>query len=464
MTDTIGVKELVEALRANLQVGQKVAQGGTVSLNPLRNIYGSGMFSYCGGNELISSLVTDDVFDTWIGAYPSAIDPEMTKVVGWIGPEGTGADAPDWDRDADCADCKGVEHGKCELSTCFGEVCQSGADLKVTDLGIRSCEQEPMLYIQGPNAGMPITNDAVWQLALASYVAKQNIERVNIIGNKTTNGRQWDGLQVLINAPVIDVRTGLRCQDSEPVLYDMANASPDDNICNVISAMVRRLRWRARFLGGIAAGDMILLMTSLMRDALIDWASCGCGPCTGSQFYSALPMINPLDSRAERARLATGGTFGMGMFEVDGIPVDILTNDWIPQVARAGGGSFCSDIFVLTRKVGALPVLFQQYQDFASTLTGVDVSSLMATGRVTDGGRFLTYAKSQNECFNQTVLAKLRLKLRAPWVQGRITNVCAPFVLPPVNAVPGDAYFFAGAPPLNLSAYNIGLPYTYGSC
>lgn len=463
MSDNISMKELVAALRESFQVGEKVTGGGTAHLHPLANVYGSGMFSYCGGNELISSLVTDDVFDTWIGAYPSAVDPEMTKVMGWIGPEGTGANAPDWDRAADCADCKGVEHGKCELSTCFGEVCQSGADLKITDIGIRSCEAEPMLYIRGPNAGMPITNDAVWQLALASYVAKQNIERTNIIGNKTINARQWDGLQIIINAPVIDVRTGLRCQDSEPVIYDMANAAPTDNICNIISAVVRRLRWRAKFLGGIAAGDMILLMTSLMRDALIDWAGCGCGPCASSSFWN-LVMVDALDARAERARLANGGTFGMGMFEVDGLPVDILTNDWIPQVPRPGGGSFCSDIFVLTRKVGALPVLFQQYQDFASTLNGVDLSSLITSARVTDGGRFLSYAKNVNECFNQTVLAKLRLKLRAPWVQGRLLNVCAPFDIPPINATPGSAYFDAGHPPLNLAQYNIGLPYSYGPC
>jgi hypothetical protein len=455
------VSQLVQALQGmgGVNIGQKIAQGGSATLVPAWNVQGGGMFSVCGGNELISCMVTDDMLSTWLGMEGSIVDPEPTKIIGWVGPTGTGNGSPEWDRTDDCEDCKKVEWSKCEIQSCFGEICKSGGDLRVTQLGLLGCDKEPIYYIRGPMAGTRMTNDAEWQLALAAAVAKQDFERVNIIGNKTVNARQWDGLQVLINTPVIDYRNGLRCTDAEPLIVDWANAAMTDNICNILSAVIRRIRNRARFLGGVQQGDIALVMTSVMRDALIDFAGCGCGPCTGTGVGTV--TINPLDSRQERARLATGGTYGMGMYEVDGIPVDIITNDWIPQTSQAP--YFCSDIFVLVRSVGGLRVLYGQYQDFSRTLSGVDLSNLVFGARVTDGGRFLSYSKSHNECFNQTLLMKPRLKLSAPWLQARILDVCAPFDIPPMVPIPGDAYNPAGAVPTNPAAYPI-LPYSYGAC
>ncbi len=452
------IQQMINALQAAQRVGytEKVSQGGSATISTGQLVYGYGMFSYCGGNELISTLITDDHLSTWMGMEGSAIDPEIAKIIGWIGPDGTSDGSPDWDRDGECEDCPKVEYGKCELITCFGEICHSGADLKLTQVGLRGCDVEPIYRIRGPMAGTRIDNDREWQLALAGQVAKQNFERIMIIGNRTVTSWHFDGLQQLINTPIYDVRTGLRCEDVEPEIYDWGSATMSANICDVISALVRKLRWKGSFLGGIAPQDMVLGMTKLMRDALIDFASCGCGPCTGTTGFG----IDALEARRERARLATGGTFGEGMFEVDGIPVSIVTNDWIPQTSTAP--NFCSDIYILTRRVGGLRVLYGQFQDFAKTLSGVPVENLVFGARVTDGGRFLSYSKSVNECFNESLLFKPRLKLIAPWLQGRITNVCAPFDIPPQTPIPGDDYFWAGATPANLSG---GVAeYFYGPC
>jgi len=56
---------------------------------------------------------------------------------------------------------------------------------------------------------------------------------------------------------------------------------------------------------------------------------------------------------------------------------------------------------------------------------------------------------------------KPRLKLMAPWLQGRITDVCAPFDIPPQVPIPGDQYWFAGsgtnvASPIATYFYNCG--------
>ncbi len=392
------IQQIIQALQTAQRTGytEKISAGGT-AVPTGRLVYGAGMFSYCGGNELISTLITDDHLSTWLGMEGSVIDPEISKTIGWIGPDGTADGSPDWDRDGECEDCPAVEFGKCELITCFGEICHSGADLKITQVGLRGCDVEPIYRIRGPMAGTRIDNDREWQLALAGQVAKQNFERIMIIGNRTVTNWHFDGLQQVINSPIYDVRTGLRCQDVEPEIYAWGSATITSNICDVISALVRKLRWKGSFLGGIAQPDLVLVMTRLMRDALIDFASCGCGPCTGDSGFH----IDALEARRERARLATGGTFGEGMFEVDGIPVSIVTNDWIPQTSTAP--NFCSDIYILTRRVGGLRVFYGQYQDFARTLSGVPVENLVFGSRVTDGGRFLSYSKSRNECFNETV-------------------------------------------------------------
>jgi len=452
-------KAFLSAMQGLLE-GQKVdPAAGTTLLQPQTWVYGHGMFSYCGGNELVSAMIGDEMLSTWLGTTGSIIEPKPTKIIGWYGPTGTGADDPDWDRAEACADSPKVEWGKCEQIFCFGQVSFEGADLTLLELGLRGCDVEPRYYIRGPFAGQRITNEQEWQVSLAAAVLQQAFERMNIIGNRTANAFHWDGLQQLINAPIVDYRTGNRCIESEPVIYAWGSTAMSANICNVISAMVRRIRTRGRALGGIQRGNMALVMTTVMRDALIDFAGCGCGPCTGSQYNEV--NVNPLDARVERARLANGGTYGMGMFEVDGIPIDIITNDWIPQTDTAP--YFCSDIYILTRMAGGTRALYMEYQDFSKTLAGIPAEKLVQGSYVTDGGRFLIHSQNVNECFNQTIYMKSRIVDVAPWLQGRITNVCAPFDIPPITPIPGDSHFFAGDPPLDAAAYG-ALPYTYGAC
>ena len=429
--------------------GQKVATGGTAAITAAL-MQGVGMFSYCGGNELISSFVTDDFLSTWLGITPSVVDPDFDKIISWIGPQGTSTDACTWNRTNECEDAPKVEWGKCELITCFGEIAHAGQDLKITRVGLRRCDEQPVYYIRGPHATQRVDNDQQWQIAVASGVLKMAFERMLIVGNHTANNLDWDGLMVLINQPITDARTGLRCEGEEPYIYNWGNAAASANICNILNDIVRRIRRRGLALGGITRPDMVLVMTSLMRDALIDYMACGCGPCTGVAFNEV--NIDPLRSREERARLMQDSTYGMGMVEVDGVPVDIIINDWIPQTSQAP--YFCSDIYVLTRRAGANRVLYMENQDFATTLrnTTVPVNELVNGARVTDGGRFLIWSNSVNECFNQTVLTKARIRMRAPWLQGRITNVCAPFNLPPETPEPCDEYFLHGNPPTNVAS------------
>lgn len=399
-----------------------------------------GFFSCQDGTDIISAVMPEEKLSAWSGVQPAVDEEVIIPMLAWIGPTGTEAGSPDWGRSADCADCPSVEWGNCRQLYCFGEACAEGRDFKITDARTKNYRGQPMYRVQGPMAGTAINDNSQWQLGLAAGVVKQNLERQFIQGNKGTAPMESDGLMQLINTPLVDVRTNVRCQAIEPVIYDWASAAMSNNICNYLSSMVRRLRNRAAYLGGITRGDMIMLMTPTMRDALLDYAGCGCGPCGAND---SIDIGGGLASRAERARLVQGGLFGDGMFEVDGGPVDIITSTYIPETQIAP--RFCSDIYILTRRTGALPALWMEYKDYTQT-TPADLSAFPEF-KVLDGGRFISWSKHANDCVNQALKTEWRWIIQIPWLQARLTNVCAPFTLDPETALPGDTYFRAGATP-----------------
>lgn len=430
--------QLTEFERAMIGLMQKA--GGTAMKTvgtPTTSLpYARGMFGCSTETAVLSALQIDHKFAEWLGFLPSTEAIKHTKILEWVGPDGAVADNCDWDRTEACADCPTVEWGKCELYDCFGEVCGKSPALRATEVGLSQWQGQPRFFVQGPFAGQQIRDDEDWMMSVVAQVLQMNLSRMLILGNKGTNALAFDGLRVKINTPVTDVRTGLRCEGAEPIIYNWANAAIDADICSVIDAIVRELRRKASYLGGVnsAAGDMVLVCTATMRNALLDYVACGCGACASD---SAMVTIDALRRRDEIARLFTGGLYGDGMIEVDGVPVHIIVNDWIPQTSIAP--RFCSDIFILTRRTGMTPILYGEYQDFASTMAGKDLSSRI-NGWITDNGRFLHWAESQQECYAISSLMKTRMVLHAPWLQARITNVCAPFVLEPVSPDPCDDY------------------------
>jgi hypothetical protein len=415
-------------------------------------MYANGMFAYNTETDIISAVMTDDKLADWLGFLPSTDNVKTNKMLEWVGPQGTTARTEVWDRTETCGDCPSIEWGKCETISCFGEICGASPVLKLSDIGLKAWEGQPMYYLQGPLGGQQIQDDEQWMLALVAHVMRQNMIRKIIVGNKSVTTTDFDGLQVLINTPVTDYRTGNRCEGVEPVIVDWASAAASDSICDYINAIVRRIRRRGGFLGGVRSsqGDLVMVMTSTMRDALLDIVACGCHPCSGTV------TIDAIRRREERDRLS-GGLYGDGWIPVDGEAVPIITCDWIPETQAAP--RFCSDIFFLTRRVGAIPTLYGQYQNFAATTAGMDISARV-NGFVSDSGRYLNWFESKNECYKASSLAKMRLVLSLPWLQARITSVCAPFTLQPINANPASDYWYANTPEQAAA-----LPETwYGAC
>ena len=103
----------------------------------------------------------------------------------------------------------------------------------------------------------------------------------------------------------------------------------------------------------------------------------------------------------------------MGQIFVDGTPVPIITYDWSPltQVAPY----FVGDIYLLTRRIGNVPTLSGQFIDMTKPAARFVEEVGQAHYKATDGGRFLTYWKTDNECTQATVVMRPNLYLSAPW-------------------------------------------------
>ena len=102
---------------------------------------------------------------------------------------------------------------------------------------------------------------------------------------------------------------------------------------------------------------------------------------------------------------------------------------------------FTGDIYVLTRRIGSMPVFFGQYIDMNSPVGALSAEAGYAHYSATDGGKFLRYWKYDNECFEGTMVMRPNLYLSAPWAQARIQDVACVRPLSPLSPDPTSSYY-----------------------
>lgn len=414
--------------------GQKAAYDAA----PGVMIYGQGLFSLCGDNDVISLLVRDEGFLRWLNWSPNNAIVRPVKMLTWVGPEGTSeADIqPGWLAD-DCPVPNSVEWGKCEINFSKGQYGRCGQDIAALDIGLKYCDQEPTYRINGTL----VDNDAEWQASLASMVLRDDVSEGLIIGDHSTPG-QFDGLENLIVDGYTDFRNGDVCPQVDSIVVDWNNAGPAD-LPPLIAEIVQRIRYRARGSGGVNPADMVIMLPGFLRDCLVDVYACEqpCGTGTAGN-----PITNiVVDARNARDRYLVGGQYGDGFISVNGTPISFLVNDWIPFASCPGGGanSYASDIYILTRQVGPRQVIFGEFQDLGAG--AAELNRQFGGGyRITDGGRFLVYSRQDETCFNTCLITRPGLVISAPWAQARIANVCCSVnSLTPLSPNPGSEYFLA---------------------
>lgn len=409
-------------------------------------LYGcTGLFGLCGPDEVIGLSLTDDKLVEWMGWQSSSVCEQFIKFLTYVDVTGTAAGTPGTTAMAPCDDPIVGEKGTFEIFLGDkGLLGAAGQPIPLTKVGERKCDKQPTYTLPFPGFpnGVRIDNDIDFEAIVAAEALKADLSRLLIDGDKDTAG-QFDGLQQLVNTGYVDVKTGTTNAGIDSTIVAWANDNMDGsvnglgNLIAMVIALVRRIKHRVQLAGkgNIALGDMVLVMPTFLRDCFLDAFACY-GLCAPSQ-YNELFRDN-LAVREFRDRF-NGGLFGDGYITVDGVPIPVITHDWL-SIGQAGAGVFTGDIYILTKRLGATSVLYGQYHPLNEA---VDVAAKFGADhyRALQGGRMIQWSKWDNLCVQTALAIKPNIYLSAPWAQARITNVACTPLLAPLSNDPQSAYF-----------------------
>jgi hypothetical protein len=253
----------------------------------------------------------------------------------------------------------------------------------------------------------------------------------------------FDGLQVLINTGYRDLHSKIACRAADSKVEDfendcVGNPSTTKSIYGYMDTVVQRIIQRARQagLGQPRPEDMVILCRSEMAEALYEYFVCQMGACaSGFGGIGQIQMITA-DWARQQADLMRKGSY----LRVHGMNIPVITDDYMPFANAASGNGRISDIYILTLQCAGLPLVYGEYQDFRAGI-GDDTTGMyeeLYGARVTDEGRFYVWQERTNTCFDMRMSLKPRLVVAAPFLQGRISNVCVQPLNPPLSSYPPD--------------------------
>lgn len=414
---------------------------------PSNTMYGcTGLFNLCGPDDIIGLTMQDDPLVLWMGFFEDRLCERFIKTLTYIDQEGTAAGQVSGTvYGAPCDDPPSSEKGTCEIVISdFGYLRACGEGVNVGMIGERKCDKQPTYTLPIEGVGMVrIDNDLDLETLAGAQVVKHELSRLLITGDRNT-AYQFDGLDQLVNTDYVST-DGNVCDALDSVVVDWENDDLDGlvnghgNIVLKVRDIYRRIRWRITQagLGQPAEGDMVLVMPSWMAWAFLDaWAYMSI--YTGAQ-YNEVYRDN-LALRDFRERHAQG-LFGAGYITIDGFNLHIIAHDWMPITQAAP--NFCSDIFILTRRVGGRRILFGQYMP--ADLGAASVAQVAGfphfNVEAMQGGRALRWMKFDNACVQPCIMLRPRLWLEMPWAQGKITDVCVSQQFDPQSLDPQSDYF-----------------------
>lgn len=336
---------------------------------------------------------------------------------------------------------------------CFGRIRTKSPEYDLMDSGLPWCIQQPRFRMFGDvtvggevvyPSGTVINSDPEWGAVTAAVYARQILGRWIWTGNPLSNVNMFKGLQLLVNTGYTDARTGLPCDALDSDVKDFGNQCIDNpnatrDIYRYVAAVVERIKLRAQGAGmGLPdPANMAIVAPSWLLNCLYDYWACLEGPCqtatAGAQVQTVFVDNNAARNKADEYRRGS-------YLPVNGWNIPTIADDFQPFTALADGWS--ADIYILTFNIAGMPVLFGEYQDFNATsfnvLRGLGIDPASMNFSTTDGGRFLLWQERKNTCFDVRLAMKMRLILLAPFLQGRIANVCCRPLQHPISPVPWD--------------------------
>lgn len=407
---------------------------------------GGGLFSVCASDNLVNASMNDQGFAAAIPWRPTTFNVRRQAAISAIGDLVGGTQPTD-----QCATPPGVDWRGCEIEWCLGRIRYRSPEYDRLDQGERWCDKVPRYRIFGnitvggatiAPQGSVIDNDAEWGAVQAAVGIRQTLGRWLYTGNRATSPHMFDGLQVLVNNGYVDLASQIACEalDSDVKDYEsdcIGDPTSTKNIYRYLQAIFGRIEDRA-----VGAGldmpnpsDQLIVGRPEVIDALYEYWACNIGPCaTGIGAAGQIQFVN-----ADYARSTADDLRRRSVLRVNGRDIPVLRDGYQPFTNGAAGARI-SDVYVLTQRIAGMQIIFGEFKDFRAgvgdALTGW--ASELYGGKVVDDGRFYVWQERENTCFDTRVALKPSLVILLPFLQGRLTNVCAQPLQAPLSPYPPD--------------------------
>lgn len=291
--------------------------------------------------------------------------------------------------------------------------------------GLKKFEEQPIVRMRGPNAGLTLENDGDWALARVAYQLEHHQDWNIIYGDPAAGQLMYHGLDNIIEPGWVASRAigGSPVGFSDPIVMSAVGVSDPAAIVRMIRGMVRRARTRAFQRGyRLTTNDYAIVLSSAHWNALADHiAAVGTTVITGG-----VTLATTVEAfQRERNRLMQGG-LGFGNIDVDGQPVPVIIEDLLATnvtVTTDDGpaSAVTGDIYLLTRYFGGQTILEHQFLDWSRLPLpqGLQTNEFIRQNGMVRAG----WVVEANSCFYYYVDMWGRIISRYQPLQGKIKDV-----------------------------------------
>lgn len=435
------------------------------SLTPTTtSIYGRySIFDPCSPGDVFGLQVQTVGLLQWLGFRPNKFYRRRVDFIPWFGPAGMSGEGsiPSTGAGAPCDDPEGWEFGVCGYDLCHTSwYHRAGEALDPHTIVQERCETTPRYRLNG----VQISDDVEWQMNGIMGVLQQDLRRDLIHGNHT-NAYQMNGLEAIIKEGYTN-DDGLTCPQIDSILVDWANDDLDGvangfgNFFDYLDEVITEIEYRASGIGNITEVDMALLTSRFMATCLLDAFACytTCGVTAAGDITDQALRAQ---QRALRRELNGGplydGATAVGYLHLkSGRRIPILVDDAL-DLSKAAD-TYCTDIYLLTRRIGSIDVLYGEYMDLRVYENRVRAKTPEFHARADAAGRFVVKGKEDNWCVQLIMGTSPEIYISAPWAQVRFQDVCCARSRQPLTGDPFQPLYLPGGRPLHEATTDVGCP------
>lgn len=429
-------------------VGSSVKASGTPS-NTAYLYECGGLFGRCDGpstliNAMVGPIGVESVLD-WVGTDTEKEFVDALKAVTTTGSEQSSV----------CGDCVKVSLKACAQLYCFGRFCRQTDELQFDRIGRRANENVPVRTLFGAvtdaannviiENGTQISDAFMLQTRAVGYALRLKNSTLMWTGNPLNNAgnsyQEYMGFDVIINTGKFDAYTQLDCDSIDSFLMDFANNAPTSDGAYAITNWFRRVlsQFQRRAEGAGMAWDtstMYIVMSPNAWDCVAKVYA-----CTGIDLCSLGNDASRITASADQARDRFEEYLNRRALPINGRWYPVVIDSQISETTGQPNGT-CSDIYFITTEINGEAITFGQYQDFNMTYgrTRDELMSMFGSDdiSITDNGRFALVRDNSRGCFDVQAYTKPRIVAVAPWLLGRIQNVCCDVLQQPLPDVTGS--------------------------